>query len=252
MANIKISELTNGSTLDGSEYIPIVQNGATVKTTAQAIANLGGGGGGVVSVSPIKGFYESGIQSTKWRSTDDTVDLARISGTYEAVAGQYVEINATNQCLLRINNLLGSYYMFGIKCQIDPDFTPVNTDNWYQASCVLGQELDSQQRDFGIVIDKNGYFAIGWGTANITSSEVYALDGRVRTLFLVVDDVGIRLFIDGDLVLTVATTMSGQQLWALGIFYNGAGGNTRVNGKIYRCGYFSTVRLNLDYVVPLW
>lgn len=46
MANVKISELTTGSALGGTEYVPIVQNGVTVKTTAQAIANLGGGGGG--------------------------------------------------------------------------------------------------------------------------------------------------------------------------------------------------------------
>ena len=46
MAEIKISELTSGSTLDGTEVVPIVQSGATVKVTTQDIADLGGGGGG--------------------------------------------------------------------------------------------------------------------------------------------------------------------------------------------------------------
>jgi hypothetical protein len=42
MANIKISELTNAATLDGTEYVAINQNNQTVKTTTGAIAALGG------------------------------------------------------------------------------------------------------------------------------------------------------------------------------------------------------------------
>lgn len=44
MAKIKISELDAAAALDGTEEIPIVQDGETVKTTAQDIADLGGGG----------------------------------------------------------------------------------------------------------------------------------------------------------------------------------------------------------------
>ena len=51
MANIKISALPNAAALTGAEQVPVVQGGATVKTTAQAIANLGGGGGGGVMVA---------------------------------------------------------------------------------------------------------------------------------------------------------------------------------------------------------
>lgn len=46
MANVKISQLASAASLTGTEEVPVVQGGATVKTTAQAIANLGGGGGG--------------------------------------------------------------------------------------------------------------------------------------------------------------------------------------------------------------
>ena len=42
MPNTKISNLTSAGTLSGTEEIPIVQSGTTVKTTAQDIANLGG------------------------------------------------------------------------------------------------------------------------------------------------------------------------------------------------------------------
>ena len=44
MAEVKISQLTSGTTLDGTELVPIVQGGTTVKVTTQDIADLGGGG----------------------------------------------------------------------------------------------------------------------------------------------------------------------------------------------------------------
>ena len=44
MANLKISELTASGALTGTEELPIVQGGTTVRTTTQDIANLGGGG----------------------------------------------------------------------------------------------------------------------------------------------------------------------------------------------------------------
>ena len=40
MANVKISGLTSAVTLSGSEELPIVQSGNTVKTTTQDVANL--------------------------------------------------------------------------------------------------------------------------------------------------------------------------------------------------------------------
>jgi hypothetical protein len=47
MANKKISELSIAATLTGSEVLPIVQSGQTVQTTAQSIADLASGGGGI-------------------------------------------------------------------------------------------------------------------------------------------------------------------------------------------------------------
>lgn len=45
--SIKISELTSGTTLDGTEVLPIVQDGATVKITAQDVADLASSSGAV-------------------------------------------------------------------------------------------------------------------------------------------------------------------------------------------------------------
>ena len=51
MAKTKISELSDSSTLDGTELIPVVQSGSTVKTTAQDIANLASGLSPTISIS---------------------------------------------------------------------------------------------------------------------------------------------------------------------------------------------------------
>ena len=50
MPNKKISELPVAGTLTGTEPLPVVQLGVTVKTTAQDIANLAGGGGGALFI----------------------------------------------------------------------------------------------------------------------------------------------------------------------------------------------------------
>lgn len=46
MATKKISELDPAAALTGAELVEVVQDGVNVQTTAQDIADLGGGGGG--------------------------------------------------------------------------------------------------------------------------------------------------------------------------------------------------------------
>lgn len=49
----KVSQLTAAGTLTGAETLPVVQGGSTRKTTLQAIADLGGGGGGSASTFDV-------------------------------------------------------------------------------------------------------------------------------------------------------------------------------------------------------
>ena len=53
MANVKISELSPATALTGAEQIPVVQGSSTVKTTAQDIANLAGGGASTLDVVTV-------------------------------------------------------------------------------------------------------------------------------------------------------------------------------------------------------
>ena len=60
----KISELPAADTLTGAELVPIVQDGATVQTTAEALAGLGGVGEVLLATVSNFDLAESGI----WRA----------------------------------------------------------------------------------------------------------------------------------------------------------------------------------------
>lgn len=83
MADIKISALSSAGALAGTEAVPIVQSGATVKTTTQAIANLGGGGAAkplpFVGTAPSAGWTRPALATfSTWlnQDTDTTSDGA--------------------------------------------------------------------------------------------------------------------------------------------------------------------------------
>lgn len=82
MAEVKISELSSGTTLDGTEVVPIVQDGATVKVTTQDIADLGGGGGGAT------------VYLNKTRGTENN--------TASFVISSSILIDTTNESFFRI------------------------------------------------------------------------------------------------------------------------------------------------------
>jgi len=58
--DVTINQLPTAQTLTGQEAVPIVQRGLTVQTTTLQIAELGGGGGGVTSVTATLPLFSSG------------------------------------------------------------------------------------------------------------------------------------------------------------------------------------------------
>ena len=193
-------------------------------------------------LSTTREFTCNGISSTAWTATDGTTTLTKDAGTYEVATledehGTYLLCDANNGAYYSFP-VTNSYGIFGIACAIDSSFTPVNTNDWYNCSCILGQELGgSMQKDFGILIDKNGYFAMGSYTSSVLSSTVSALDGNLHELFIVVDLTQVRLFIDGVLAVTYSTAISGSNINNLGVMWNKANNsNTKVYGKVYAVG----------------
>ena len=82
MADVKISELTSAAALDGTELVPVVQNGSTVQTTAQDIADLSGGG---ASYTDVTGTLTAG--STSLTLSDASITSSSTLDFYTSVYG---------------------------------------------------------------------------------------------------------------------------------------------------------------------
>lgn len=212
---------------------------------------IGGSGGGaaIVTFSPKLVFEEAGIGASAWRDTGDTTSMGVTSGTYTATAGEKITVNLSNNLCMYMP-IDGSYYLFGIRCKVDPNFTPRNSNAWYECSCILGQELGGTQRDFAIVIDKNGYFALGTDTVTVNSTTVSALDGQEHELMVLAEGDNIQLYIDGILQKKVNITMAGGTMIQMGVFWNKAATNTRVDGEIYAVGYWEGHYPTQQYSLP--
>jgi hypothetical protein len=92
MANVTITQLPAAQALTGTELVPVVQNGQTVRTTTGAIGGGGGGGGGVQSVDVsggTTGLTTSGgpITTTGTITLDGTLNVSN-GGTGGATAQQ--------------------------------------------------------------------------------------------------------------------------------------------------------------------
>lgn len=105
MANKRISELPLAASIDGTEKVEIVQAGVSKRTTAQDIADLGGGGGGsgiTVGSTTITSGINSRIPFNNSGVYGESSDLEWISGSFAIRVGS----GSVNH-----NTLYGPYYM---------------------------------------------------------------------------------------------------------------------------------------------
>jgi hypothetical protein len=150
---VPISGLPAGTTpLTGTEEIPAVQGGVTVKTTAQDIANLGGGGGSTISL------------------TADT-DLA---------AGTGVSINSSGNA---VQGFMASPVLSSLTTVFQGDGNPwallkLDTDNWLAAlgdfsrvggiAGAVPISFSGNVPTLGTFLQDDQFENIGFGTASAT------------------------------------------------------------------------------------
>ena len=125
-----------------------------------------------------------------------------------------------------------------VSLSVDSDFTPINSNNWYQCSTIFGCELAYTQRDWAIIIDKNGKFAIGYDDHTICSSNVNALDGQRHTVSYSYMPSQLVFSVDGRIIQTINFSPSGSVCTQFGIGWNKSSANTKIKGKIYDVRFY--------------
>lgn len=135
----------------------------------------------------------------------DTGKHGTLIGTY-TTNNEAIQFNGGYGVTETLNMSKGSFELY---CKIPSSFIPKNNNYWYSCTCLFGCELSQTQQDFGIIIDKNGYFAIGYSTSSIASTNIKANDNKYHHLVLTVSDTDLKLYIDGDMKKQVTYSMSG-------------------------------------------
>lgn len=135
-----------------------------------------------------------------------------------------------------INTTYGTYELY---CKISSDFVPNNDTRWTFCSCIFGRELAYEQKDFGLILDKDGNFAIGYAWDSISSTSVKGNDGQPHHLALVVETDKLMLYVDGVLGTTVSKTMTGNTANNYGIFTNIYESVSTMKGSLYLLRYFN-------------
>lgn len=155
--------------------------------------------------------------------------------------GEYVQnydnIEFTNG-YATTNNINTTYGTYELHCKIPSDFVPNNDTRWTFCSCIFGRELAYEQKDFGLILDKDGNFAIGYTWDSISSTNIKGNDGQPHHLALVVETDKLMLYVDGVLGTTVSKTMTGNTAENYGIFTNIYESVSTMKGLLYLLRYF--------------
>jgi hypothetical protein len=141
MADKKISALTAAGTLDGTELVPVVQSGSTVKTTTAAIAALGGGGNTTVTQAITSGAAPVDVTLP----SDDTWRSLVVSATSGNTGGTET-INVPNPTLDANNyngKFIGRNVVVQLQTQAGGSDTPVVTINGGDQIVALGSDGQS-------------------------------------------------------------------------------------------------------------
>jgi hypothetical protein len=160
----KISELDAATTLDGSELVAVVQDGATVKATAQDIADLGGGGGGGGTWAQA-GIWDHSVDGSVATfevdvtgAEDILVELINVSTSASAIIGLQVSGDGGSTWITASYNDVAADGSIGTKSLIG-FHTGATTSTRYGSILIPAAQLMGQWRQ-AICANRGGSTAI--------------------------------------------------------------------------------------------
>jgi hypothetical protein len=112
MANVKISQLNSGSALTGTEEVPLVQGGSTVRTTAQDIADLAGGVSYTSYVAIVSG--DSPVTSSVFENTTGLTFTWASGSSYEPAYSYTTTISSVDPTKIAVF-LAGEFVLDDVK-----------------------------------------------------------------------------------------------------------------------------------------
>jgi len=212
----------------------------TFGTMATNIGSISSGGASIVPVLDLDGIDNTGsghnASATTWKDLSATVaDAVKAAGN-TVWGDKYLRLDGASYWNVNAPNL--SRGTMEVVVSIDADFVSVNTTEWYNASCLFGIELGGSQQDFGILIDRNGMFAIGYANSTIYSSTINAKDGLPHTISYTYYRGPVQFAIDGVVIATLTTGCGGSEVSSIGIGWNKNGSGSKVKGNIYSVKWF--------------
>lgn len=180
----------------------------------------------ILTPKPIEGYtveYKNG--SLKNTVTD--TQKATINGNY-ITQDETLIMNGARIVTDTIGTPYGSFELY---CAVNSNFSPSNSGNWYDKSCIFGCELPYAQKDFGLVIDNSGKAGLGYNTSSYTASSKMVKDGQFHHYVVVNTSSNMKLYIDGELSVNLNYTLNGNSPSTYGIFWNNSGTGTIVRGE---------------------
>ena len=122
---------------------------------------------------------------------------------------------------MQVTNMTYAQGTYEIYLKIPSTYDPIGSTEWYQLGAIMGNEYSGTVKDYGVVVDSNGYLAIGYSTTSIKSSTVKILDDKWHHVVLTYQSGVFKLYCDGLLIATVNYSMSGTIPSYFGILWNG-------------------------------
>lgn len=231
MANVKISELSSAASLTGSEEVAIVQSNATVKTTAQAIADLASGGGfGTLDITTVGELGTSGsinymlgvnysatatgAQSLPIISSPNIFFTGNASSTVSSIAFPTLvnasSVNIANFSFLQTIDLPELLYAEGMNLTFNSALTTISAPKLV----TIGQYGLSLGSNSPFTMTSVSFSALTSTKLNITSNYL-GLSSMTSTIFPVLEEFSMTLQNATDLtevILPSVTTISSNGL----------------------------------------